>query len=78
MLSPRFLSDPSPRTILALLEDADGLHSSEEDDGLRTSIILRHGIRWAVEHADIGLIAWFVGLQGIWVGLNLMLLGGLD
>ena len=65
--SPRFLSDPSPSTILSLLEEAES-SLSKKATTLRSALILRCAIRWAVEHADTELIAWLVALQGRWVG----------
>lgn len=70
--SPRFLTDPTPSTVLVLLEEADRTQSAEGDD-LSTTVILRHVIRCAVEHADLELIAWMVALQGRWVCLPLVI-----
>ncbi|WWD19847.1 hypothetical protein CI109_104314 [Kwoniella shandongensis] len=59
---PRFLNDPSPSTLLPLLEEAD----MQEGNDLRTKLILRYAIRWGVERGDVDLIAWLVGLEGHW------------
>ncbi|WVR09630.1 hypothetical protein IAU60_006703 [Kwoniella sp. DSM 27419] len=74
---PRFLHDPSPSSILALLEaeaEADQAGSPRvadetdpaRDAELRTGLILRRAVRWAVERCDAELMAWLVGLEGLW------------
>ncbi|KAK8853419.1 hypothetical protein IAR55_004125 [Kwoniella newhampshirensis] len=59
---PRFLADPSPSTLLPLLEEA-------ESSGLRLRLILRHAIRWGVQRGDVELISWLVGFEGLWADL---------
>ncbi|ORY31607.1 hypothetical protein BCR39DRAFT_86241 [Naematelia encephala] len=65
---PRFLSDPSPETLRPLLEQAEA-GKRHDGNALRLALILRWAIRWAVEHGDVELIAWLVGLDGTWADL---------
>lgn len=71
--SPRFLHDPSPSTLLPLLEaarigvDEDGGKGKGND--LRTRLILRHALQWGVERGDVELVAWLISLPGEWVSL---------
>ncbi|WVQ83667.1 hypothetical protein IAT38_005810 [Cryptococcus sp. DSM 104549] len=61
---PRFLNDPSPSTLLPLLEEEETKHG--EGGELRTGLILRHAMRWAVERGEVELVAWLTGLDGRW------------
>ena len=62
--APNPLLDYSPTVILLRLEEA--LAQDEENSDLRTSLILRHSLQYAVEHGNVELISWLVGLQGEW------------
>jgi hypothetical protein len=66
---PRFLTDPSPATLAPLLQQAQAESESCKGKGndLRTRVILRHALRWAVERMDVDLIAWLVSLDGVFV-----------
>jgi hypothetical protein len=68
--TPRFLTSPTPATLLPLLEAEAKSTSSPHGKGntLRTALILRHAIRWGVDHGEVDLIAWLAGLTGSWVG----------
>lgn len=65
---PRFLADPSPSAILPLLEEARIERDSKgKGNDLRTRLILRHAIKWAVERWDTDLLSWLINLKDEWV-----------
>lgn len=63
---PRFLANPSPSTLAPILQEAQVESGSSKGKGndLRTRVILRHALRWAVDRMDVDLMAWLVGLDG--------------
>lgn len=65
---PRFLVDPTPATLLPLLEEARGDEGGKgKGNDLRTRLILRHAIRRGIERGDVDLITWLIALEGDWV-----------
>lgn len=52
---PRFLSSPTPASLTALL------HNSHN---LRSALVLKHALEWAVVHADNALLGWLMALSG--------------
>jgi hypothetical protein len=68
-----FLSQPSPASLLPLLEDAQRIPNGKgKGNDLRTRLILRHALQWAVERCDIDLVSWLINLDGRWVGRILL------
>lgn len=70
--TPRFLSDPSPATLAPLLQQSQAENESSKGKGndLRTRVILRHALRWAVDRMDLDLMAWLVSLDGVLVSAS--------
>ena len=69
---PRFLSNPTPNTVLKMLEEARrGEASKGKGNDLRTRLILRHAMKWGIERGDLDLIACLTELTGDWVRCNL-------
>ncbi|ADV23353.1 DIL and ankyrin domain-containing protein [Cryptococcus gattii E566] len=68
--TPLFLNDPSPQTILPLLEEEEVAQelceNVDEDRELRTTLILRHALQWGIERGDVELVNWLVSLNGRW------------
>jgi hypothetical protein len=70
---PRFLADPSPSSISALLHESSPEAGSAGSEGkgkgndLRSRLILRHAVVWAVARGDVELVAWLTSLDGPWV-----------
>lgn len=65
--TPRFLIDPTPSSILALLQEADQSSSPKgKGNDLRSALILRHSLKWAIERSDFDLISWLTNLTGEW------------
>jgi hypothetical protein len=66
------LADPTPFNILPRLESPLPVPEGNEPEGsqqLRSALILRHAIQWAVRHRDTDLISWLVSLEGRWADL---------
>ncbi|OWZ38264.1 DIL and ankyrin domain-containing protein [Cryptococcus neoformans c8] len=68
--TPQFLNDPSPQTILPLLQEEEVAQEPnenvDEDRELRTTLILRHALQWGIERGDVELVNWLVSLNGRW------------
>lgn len=67
------LADPNPSNIRARLEnplpvpDEHGPDQYPTDtQEVRAALVLRHALRWAVDHGDLELITWLADLEGKW------------
>ncbi|KAK4688691.1 hypothetical protein P7C73_g1422, partial [Tremellales sp. Uapishka_1] len=60
----RFLPPPSPDTLLPILEES--MRNPSPGNDLRSSLVLRHAIRYGVEHGDGELVGWLINLGGAW------------
>ncbi|GFZ51039.1 hypothetical protein JCM24511_08797 [Saitozyma sp. JCM 24511] len=71
--TPLLLADPNPSNIRARLEnplpvpDEHGPDQYPTDtQEVRAALVLRHALRWAVDHGDLELITWLADLEGKW------------